>query len=49
MSHYFRADLSDFVGLWTKLVTDVHPIYILILQIAQGMLSKKNHIKCHLQ
>ena len=45
----FRADLSDFVGLWTKLVTDVHPIYILILQIAQGMLSKKNHIKCHLQ
>ena len=37
----FRADLSDFVGLWTKLVTDVHPIYILILQIAQGTLNKK--------
>ena len=32
----FRADLSDFVGLWNKLVMDVHPIYILSLQIAQG-------------
>ena len=36
----FRADLSDFVGLWWKSYTDVHPIYILILQIAQGTLSK---------
>ena len=32
----FKADLSDFVGLWTKATTDVHPIYIMIMQIAQG-------------
>ena len=32
----YRAELSDFVGLWTKNASDVHRIYIMILQIAIG-------------
>ena len=35
----YRAELSDLVGLWTKSQSDVHHIYILILQIALGTLS----------
>ena len=38
----YRADLSDCRGLWTKKDTDVHKIYMLILQIPKGSSKQKN-------
>ena len=32
----YRAELSDFVGIYVKKETDVHPIFIMITQIPEG-------------
>ena len=32
----YKAELSDFLGITVKKETDVHPVYIMILQIATG-------------